>query len=194
MIQDRSRFRRTAVPVVPLLDQDDAPLLAARFFADGDPGPIVASLALAPELLEVTLPFVGAALGPSALSLRTKEIVILRMSAVAGCRYCVDSHTVVAFDAGLDAGLIHALRDSNAVSLANPAEQALVAWIDAVGGALGPVAPALAEELARHWRDFEIVELTLTIAATLMLNRYCTALALPTSPATLARLAEIGYG
>lgn len=182
------------MPVVQLLEPDNAPLLAARFFADGDPGPIVASLALVPELLEVTLPFVGAALGPSALSVRTKEIVILRTSSVAGCRYCVDAHTVLAFDAGLDARLVQTLRESEEVTLADPAEQALVAWIDAVGGALGLVAPELAATLARHWRDFEIVELTLTIATTLMLNRYCTALALPTSPATLARLVEIGYG
>lgn len=38
----------------------------------------------------------------------------------------------------------------------------------------------------------EILELTLVAAATLMLNRYCSALRLPTSAATLSRLAKEG--
>jgi len=42
--------------------------------------------------------------------------------------------------------------------------------------------------LGRHWADHEIVELTLLIGATLMLNRFATALELPTAPDVLARL------
>ena len=45
--------------------------------------------------LEVTMPFLDAALGPSAVDARTKELVILRTSAVMGCRYCIQTHTVV---------------------------------------------------------------------------------------------------
>jgi hypothetical protein len=48
----------------------------------------------------------------------------------------------------------------------------------------------LAAALAALLADWEIVELALVAGATLMLNRYCTALELPTSAATLARLAE----
>ncbi|HEV8116645.1 MAG TPA: hypothetical protein VGP53_10440, partial [Acidimicrobiales bacterium] len=63
---------------VALLTAAGAPLLARPYFAGGDPGPIVAVLAHVPEMLEVTLPFIGAVLGPSAIDLRTKEVVILR--------------------------------------------------------------------------------------------------------------------
>ncbi|MEO5724134.1 MAG: hypothetical protein ABIR12_07275 [Ilumatobacteraceae bacterium] len=44
-----------------LLDADQAPITAQQYFADGDPGPIVAALATVPELLGPTLNFVGAA-------------------------------------------------------------------------------------------------------------------------------------
>jgi len=82
--------------VVALMTGAQAPLLARPFFAYGDPGPIVAALAQVPELLEATAPFLGAVLGPSAVPARTKEIVVLRTSARASCRYCVEAHTVVA--------------------------------------------------------------------------------------------------
>jgi hypothetical protein len=40
--------------------------------------------------------------------------------------------------------------------------------------------------------DPELVELTLVAATTLMLNRYCSSLGLPTGAATLSRLHEEG--
>jgi hypothetical protein len=41
--------------------------------------------------------------------------------------------------------------------------------------------------------DPDLVELTLLVGATLLLNRFCTALDLPTSPKVLHRLAEEGW-
>ncbi|WP_214318193.1 hypothetical protein [Nonomuraea sediminis] len=56
------------------LEAAQAPLLTRRHFAQGDPGPLVSSLAQVPELLEIALPFIG----PPALSRRTKVIVRIR--------------------------------------------------------------------------------------------------------------------
>jgi AhpD family alkylhydroperoxidase len=95
---------------VRLVEAEQAPLLARPFYANGDPGPIVAALAQVPELLEVTMPFLDAALGPSAVEARTKELVILRTSAVMGCRYCIQTHTVVARNTGLSVEEVAALR------------------------------------------------------------------------------------
>jgi hypothetical protein len=61
--------------LIALVNAAEAPLLAQPYFSGGDPGPIVAALAHVPEMLEVTLPFLGAVLGPSAIDLRTKEVV-----------------------------------------------------------------------------------------------------------------------
>lgn len=177
---------------VDLLDAAAAPLTARRFYADGDPGPIVAALAQVPELLEVTLPFLGAVLGASAVDARTKEIVILRTSALQGCRYCVDAHTVVALDSPLSRVEVARLRGEDASGWSDPAEAALVAWVDIVGGQTGSVQDEPIVLLRRHYADHEVVELTLLIGATLMLNRFCTALALPTSDAVADRLRREG--
>lgn len=180
--------------LIDLVERDQAPLLARRFFDDGPASPITASLAHVPELLDVALPFIGAALGPGTLGPRMKEIAILRTSALLECRYCVQSHTAVALDAGLSAGEVRALRGEAPLEPEFTAdrERVAVAWIDAVAAGRGSVGRAVQEEAAAHFADHELVELTVAVTATVMLNRYCTALDLPTSAATLARLAAEG--
>ncbi|MGH9011381.1 MAG: carboxymuconolactone decarboxylase family protein [Acidimicrobiia bacterium] len=167
--------------------------MARPYNADGDPGPIVAALAQVPEMLAVTMPFLGAVLGPSALPARTKELVILRTSSRAACRYCVESHTVVARDIGLSMGEVRALRGEADVEAEFPdrADRAVLDWSDAVVGT-GPVDAAARVRLLSFFAEHEVVELTLLAASTLLLNRFCTALDLPTSNAVLDRLAAEG--
>ncbi|MDQ2826125.1 MAG: carboxymuconolactone decarboxylase family protein [Actinomycetota bacterium] len=178
---------------VALLGAADAPLLAQPFFANGDPGPLVAVLAHVPEMAEVALPFIGTVLGPSAIDARTKEIVILRTSARASCRYCVESHTLVALDSGLSADEVHALRGEADIDGAFPAEEdrSIIAWCDALA-TTGSIDPTCRDRLRRDRPDHVVVELTLLATTTLLLNRFCTALELPTSPDVLARLHLVG--
>lgn len=177
---------------VQLLAASSAPLTARRHYAGGDPGPLVAALAAVPELLEVALPFLSTVLGASALDIRTKEIVIVRTSALLRCGYCVDGHSVVALDAGLTLAEVAALRDEGPIEWDVEREDVLVAWVDAVAGGRGPVDSELAARLAGCFAEHEIVELTLLIGATMMLNRFCTALELPTAPAVADRLVSAG--
>ncbi len=183
--------------LVESLDQSQAPLLAQPYFAGGDPGPIVSTLAQVPELLNGTLSFVGTALGASAISFRHKEIIIVRTSAILNCRYCIDSHTTVALDAGLSFDEVNALRspddESTLALFADPKERALITWIDAVAGGRGALPEAANTAAKTHFTDSEIVEITTTIGATMYLNRYATALQLPVSPSTLTRLAAEGF-
>jgi AhpD family alkylhydroperoxidase len=162
---------------VRLIEAEQAPLLARSFYANGNPGPIVAALAHVPELLEVTMPFLDAALGPSAVDARTKELAILRTSAVMGCRYCIQTHTVVARNTGLSVEEV----------------AALLRWVEVVAVGPGQVPEAARREARARLEDPELVELTLLVGATLLLNRFCTALELPTSPKVLGRLAEEGW-
>jgi AhpD family alkylhydroperoxidase len=152
----------------------------------------VAALAQVPELLTVTMPFLGAVLGPSSIPARTKELVILRTSTRAACRYCVDSHTVVARDVGLSVAEVRALRAEADAEAAFPdrADRAVLEWCDAVVGT-GPVDSTARLRLLCFFAEHEVVELTLLAASTLLLNRFCTALELPTSSAVLARLAVV---
>lgn len=178
-----------------LVAADQAPLLVRRYYDGGDPGPIATALAQVPELMVVALPFLGAVYGPSALTERTKEIVVVRTSALARCTYCVQTHTAVALDAGLDRDEVRVLRGELPVDghFAAPRERALLAWTDAVAGTVGPVADEVTAGFRAHWDGYEVVEVTALIGATLMLNRFATALRLPTGAAALDRLSEDGF-
>jgi AhpD family alkylhydroperoxidase len=186
---------RDGSPAIALIEPGQAPLLARPYYAAGDPGPIVAALAQVPEVLTATMPFLETVLGPSALPFRTKELVILRTSARAACRYCVESHTIVARDVGLSLAEVRALRGEAELEAGFPdeADRALLGWCDAIVGT-GPVDPAARSRLLASFADHEVVELTLLAGATLLLNRFCTALELPTSSSVLARLAAEGLG
>jgi len=186
---------RATASVVGLLDAQQAPILARPYYADGrPPSPITASLAQVPEILELTLPFVGRVLGPTAVDVRTKELVIVRTSALMECRYCVQTHTAVALDSGVSAEELRALRGEGEIEavFTDPGELALLAWVDAVALGRGAVSEDVTARAKEAMGDPELVELTLVASATLMLNRYCSALGLPTSASTLSRLADEG--
>lgn len=179
---------------VELLDIDRAPITAQQYFAGGDPGPIVAALAAVPELLGPALSFVGAALGPGSVSVRAKELAILRTSVLQGCQYCVHAHTAVALDVGLSADEVRGLRGDVALEDAFPvaAERVLIGWIDALAGATGPVPDDVWVAAREHWPEYALVELTVTVGATMFLNRLATGLELPTSDQVMARLSQEG--
>ncbi len=158
---------------VPLIEAGAAPLLARAFF-DGDAtSPLVRALAHVPELLETALPFIACVYGPTALSDRLKEIVVLRISARNGCRYCTRVHRELARAARLEPDEIAQLVDGRrAPETFDDAEVATFAFCDALCGE----ATSAASMLARNFQPYEIVELTLLGSATIMLNRFCTAL------------------
>jgi AhpD family alkylhydroperoxidase len=180
---------------VELLDSSTAPLTVRPYFADGDPGPIVAALANVPEMVAPTLGFIGAALGAGSTGLRPKEFAILRTSALQSCQYCVGAHTTVALDVGLLPDEVRALRGEIAIeeAFSDDADLALIAWIDANAGATGPISDDVYERVRRHFAEHTLVELSITIGATLFLNRFATGFELPTSPDVTTRLASEGF-
>ncbi len=186
--------RPAPAPRVRLLRAESAPMAARALFADGDPGPIAASLAHLPDLFAPALAFIGAALAGSWLPTRTKEIVILRMSALAGCRYCTAAHSVVALDNGLTVDQVRGLRGElpHELLFVEGSDRAVICWCDAVHAGSDSDLSAARAQLGRHYDDASVVELTVCATATLMLNRYATSLALPVSAETLTRLAAEG--
>ncbi len=176
-----------------LLDADTAPLAGKPYFEGGDPGPIVAALAQVPELLRPTAEFISAALGPGAASSRHKEMAILLTSAVQGCRYCTEAHTVVSLDAGLNSQEIRSLRGEGPIAdaFSDAAEQVLAAWIDAMARP-GPVEERVWQDARASWPEHILVELAVTIGATLLLNRFATGFELPSATSVVDRLAAEG--
>jgi len=125
------------------------------------------------------MPFLGAIYGEGSLDLATKELVILRVSKLNGCRYCLAAHRPAALEAGVPAEQVEALCDERALSDLPGRERAIVDWADVVTLAPGEVTDDLTARLLDHVRDDQLVELTLVAGVTTMLNQYCTALGIP---------------
>lgn len=161
---------------VELLTRERAPLLARPYYEGGDPGPIAAALANVPELMETALPFIGAVFGPTSVAPRLKELVVLAVSAHNHCRYCTDTHTGVARRMGFAADELAALRgEAPAPERWDVRERALLLFSEALSHR-----PAEAVQLLQaHFSESEIVELVTLGATTVMLNRFATALELP---------------
>ena len=113
------------------------------------------------------------------------------------CRYCIDSHTPVALDSGLADDQVRALRrevgHDTFAAFTDARDRALIGWNDEVAGKTGAVAALVSAEMGRHFQQHEIVELTLLIGATMLLNRFATSLELPVGDATISRLAADGF-
>lgn len=171
--------RAEASARLPLLTLDEAPLAAKRWFGpSGSASPLTRSLATAPDVLAAMMPFLGQIMGAGSVDLATKELVILRVSALNGCRYCITAHRVIAAEAGVAVEQIEAVCDVSAGDPTAPNGN-MLAWIDLIVLDAAAIDEQLLERLSRTWRDDQLVELTLLVGATTMLNQYCTAFAIP---------------
>jgi AhpD family alkylhydroperoxidase len=179
---------------VECLDAERVPISVKRYFEDGDPGPIVATLANVPELVGPTLAFIGAALGDGASTTRHKEFAILRTSALLGCQYCIHAHSAVSLDVGLRTDEIRALRGELEIDdvFDDGADRSLLRWIDAMAAGTGPIADDVWIDARASFAEHVLVELSATIGATMFLNRFATGFELVTSPATVAKLDSAG--
>jgi AhpD family alkylhydroperoxidase len=125
------------------------------------------------------MPFLAAIMGESSVDLATKELVIVRVSQLNGCRYCLAAHRPVALEAGVPAEQVEAACDAAPLELLPDRERAIVAWVDQVTLDAAGATDELAARALAYLREDELVELTLLAGTITLLNQYCTAFQLP---------------
>lgn len=125
------------------------------------------------------MPFLADVLGESSIDLATKELVIMRVSHLNGCRYCLAAHRPVALEAGVTQQELQDASDPTARSGLSPRQQTILELVDQVATDAHGVRDELLARLLEHVRIDQVIELTLLVGAVTMLNQYCTALAVP---------------
>jgi AhpD family alkylhydroperoxidase len=146
---------------------------------DGSASALTRSLASAPDVMETLMPFLGAIMGPSSLDVATKELVIVRVSQVNGCRYCLAAHRPAALEAGLPRKQVDAICDAAPLDSLPDREQAIVTWVDQVTRDARGATDELVAGTLEHVRDDQLIELTVLAGTITLLNQYCTALDIP---------------
>jgi AhpD family alkylhydroperoxidase len=129
--------------------------------------------------METLMPFLGAIMGESSLDLATKELVIVRVSQLNRCRYCLAAHRPAAIEAGVPREHVEAICDAGPLDVLPPRERAIVAWVNQVMLDAGGATDELAARTLEHMRHDQLIELTVLAGAITMLNQYCTALDIP---------------
>jgi AhpD family alkylhydroperoxidase len=163
-----------------LLALQEAPVLARLWYReDGSASALTRSLASAPDIMETLMPYLGAIMGESSLDLATKELVIVRVSQLNGCRYCLAAHRPAALDAGVPAEQVQAICEAAPLDELPPRERAIVGWVDQVTRDSRGVTDDLVARTLEHVRHDQLIELTLLAGAITMLNQYCTAFDIP---------------
>lgn len=165
---------------IPLLAAEDAPPPSRAWYApDGSASALTRSLATAPDLLETLMPFLGQVMAEGAVDLATKELVIVRVSQLNGCLYCLAVHRPLAVEAGIPDAYVDAICDETPLDTLPERDRSIVDWVDAVTLDPRGVSDELVARTLDHVREDQLVELTVLAGAITMLNAYCTAFALP---------------
>jgi AhpD family alkylhydroperoxidase len=163
-----------------LLEQAEAPPLARAWYrADGSASGLTRSLANAPDLMETLMPFLGQVFAESSVDLATKELVVVRVSQLNHCRYCLAVHGPLALQAGVAPDHVAAACDEAPLELLPARERTLVEWIDRFTLDPGGISDELVARVLDHVRDDQLVELAVLAGTTRLLNQYCTAFDIP---------------
>jgi AhpD family alkylhydroperoxidase len=163
-----------------LLERDEAPLPARRLYRpDGTASPLTRSLVNAPDLLETFMPFLAQVYGEGSVDLATKELVIVRVSHLNGCRYCLAAHRPAALAAGVGDEQLAAVCAERSLDALPERERTLVEWVDRYVREPAAVDDELVARVLDHVRDDQLIELALVAGVTQLLNHYCTAFAIP---------------
>ena len=125
------------------------------------------------------MPFLAQIMDEGSIDLATKELVIVRVSQLNGCRYCLAAHRPVALESGVTPEQLLAVCDEVDLDRLAPRDRAIVRWIDRITRDAAAVDDELVAATLDHVRDDQLIELTVLAGTITMLNQYCTAFAIP---------------
>lgn len=165
---------------VRLLTRDDVPLTVRHLFPpDVGVSSLRRSLATAPDLLAVFIPFLGHVCGPTSIDLATKELVTVRVSQLNACNYCLSVHRPAALAAGVSGAELAVICDEAPLAELGERERTLVEWVDRYTLAPSAMDDELVARMLDHFRDDQLIELAFVAGITQLLNHYCTAFEIP---------------
>lgn len=131
---------------------------------------VVKAMANSPVMLQGFMPFLGAALGPTAVDAPLKELAIITTSKLNGCSYCTAHHTVAGKRAGLSDEKISVLPDYEN-NLLDDREKAVVRFAKEVTKEVSASDESI-KQLQNHFDNSQIAELTLVIGVFNVLTRF----------------------
>jgi|APAra7269096979_1048534.scaffolds.fasta_scaffold00098_39 AhpD family alkylhydroperoxidase len=145
---------------------------------------------VAPEAVKQMMSLNGY-LEKSSIETGLRHLVLLRVSQINGCAYCVDLHTHEALRDGENPQRLYTLSVWRETTLFNEREQAALAYTESVTNVAQTHVPdEVYNEVASKFSDLEVVDLTLTIATMNAWNRMGISFRRPVPERRMAAAAE----
>jgi uncharacterized peroxidase-related enzyme len=130
-----------------------------------------------PEILATMGPFVAAVQRPDELDPLLKERIILRVSKLNHSAYCTHAHVQICAKMGFAPDEIAEMDDPPTAQISD-AEKAALKYAEEMTLSPGAIQDRTYDDLARHYSESQIVEITAIAALYNMINRFNEALKL----------------
>ena len=127
------------------------------------------TMANRPEALKVFVPLYGAIMGPGPVERRIKELVYLACSYANECAYCTATHVAGGKKAGITPEEMQAVQTGQEHGFSAPERAAILYARELTQTA---DSTDTRDELAQHFNDEQIVEITLVAAMANFTNRF----------------------
>jgi uncharacterized peroxidase-related enzyme len=131
-----------------------------------------------PPIVETLHAHLLAVTGPGTVSGQLKELMVVRVSHLNACSYCLASHSMLAKRHGATDEQLAAVKRGD-YTACEPAWAAALTFADETVPVGGHVSDATFARLAEHWDAPAIIEITVTCALFASFNRIANALQTP---------------
>jgi uncharacterized peroxidase-related enzyme len=138
---------------------------------------IYKALAHKPASLQTMGPFVAAVQQPDELDAKLKERIILRVSMLNRSAYCCHAHEQISAKMGFTGDEIAEMAHPQSAHI-SAAEKAALRYSEELTVSPGSIKDETYEDLAAHYSESQIVEITALAALYNMINRFNEALKL----------------
>jgi uncharacterized peroxidase-related enzyme len=130
-----------------------------------------------PAILQTMGPFVAAVQQPDEIDAKLKERIILRVSILNRSAYCCNAHEQISAKMGFTDDEIAEMADPQSAQI-SAAEKAALRYSEELTLSPGSIKDETYEDLAAHYSESQIVEITALAALYNMINRFNEALKL----------------
>lgn len=139
---------------------------------------IYKALAHKPEILKTIGPFVAAVQKPDEIDAKLKERIILRVSKINKSAYCCHAHRQISAKQGFSSEEIEEIFGDPEQANISDAEKAALRYSECLTLNPGDIPDSVYSDLASHFSESQIVEITAVAALYNMVNRFNEALKL----------------
>jgi uncharacterized peroxidase-related enzyme len=154
---------------IKMADPAGNELLSGIEARTGKPNHFLRMMANRPEILKAFVPLYAAITGPGTVDRRTKELVYLACSYANECAYCTASHVATGAKAGITHEEMQAIQTEQDHGFSEP-ERAVLRYARELTRTADT--DETRDELAEHFRDEQLVEITLVAAMANFTNRF----------------------